>query len=220
MKPYFAKYLPVEGEVKEGDKVFYSGGELNFPKGVYDVKDSYKERCSVYKDGSDVGIKWYKGTYTKEDGKTVTQSAYLKIGYNIFLGKDLKKVKLFLCSRDIQIGDKVSYQMEGFGIAEGVFESIGEEEGIRYYNIVGKDSIYIYYVDSPEVNPISEHPFKVIGEISPDALPYVKEEDEFDEDQWRSVMDDIDGIYVDKEKNIPLSEGYFIQIKCPWGHFH
>lgn len=72
MKKYFTKYLPVEGEIKNGDKYVTEDGIL---------RDT---------------------TYQTEDGR----------GGTIDRTHD-KKVKLFLCSRDIQVGDKVIDSIDG-----------------------------------------------------------------------------------------------------------
>lgn len=107
MKPYFAKYLPVEGEIKEGDMYWFNGSPTELRK---DNNDAHG-MCSC------------------------------------------KKVKLFLCSRDIQIGDKVRW-LTGNG-----------EWGNSV--VTGDPSKLI-------------ETYKVIGEISPEAI-WVKEGDEFDE---------------------------------------
>lgn len=113
MKKYFTKYLPVEGEIREGD--FY----LNSVGGISQAK------CEL--------------------------DTPLANKYN-------KKVKLFLCSRDIQAGDKIWHEFSN------TFVEIGQE-----------------YIDTmtEEKQKIS---FKVIGEISHNAV-WVKEGDEFDEDE-------------------------------------
>jgi hypothetical protein len=97
MKQYFAKYLPVEGEIKEGD---------------------------------------------------------------IVIGMDGKKVKLFLCSRNIQVGDKV------LDIRTNTWKEVNNSCGVELYK--------------QKPNDIQ---FKVIGEISPNAK-WVKEGDEFEENDW------------------------------------
>lgn len=66
---------------------------------------------------------------------------------------DYKKVKLFLCSRDIQVGDELTHIRTGLKTKKQLGKSLSGEW------------------------------IKVIGEISPDALAYVKEGDEFDENE-------------------------------------
>jgi hypothetical protein len=114
MKQYFAKYLPVEGEIKEGDLI--SG-----PTGL--VYATPLEYTSAF-----------------------------------------KKVKLFLCSRDIQVGDKI--------------KSTQDERVLTVNKIKINDRHTIYY--DKNKHWFSElEAFKVIGEISPDAT-WVNEGDEFE----------------------------------------
>lgn len=117
-KKYFAKYLPVEGEIKEGDYWQHPKGAI-FP-------------------------------YT--EGYAKGPIASLKP----------KKVKLFLCSRDIQVGDKVlNSKMTGdLDVTEDILELIQSEP--------------------------NEGWFKVVGEISPEAR-WIKEGDEFDKDDIEHV---------------------------------
>ena len=109
MKQYFAKYLPVEGEIKMGDKFFEEG----------------------------LGI----GTRRNKEGLY-----------------DFQKVKLFLCSRDIQVGDEVQLYKSGFELGDKV-------------KITSESNLEIAKMGMG---------FKVIGEISSEAT-WVKEGDEFDE---------------------------------------
>jgi hypothetical protein len=127
-KLYFTKYLPVEGEIKEGDayqingQTFtLSGGHFNNPPNRLILK-KYPE--------------------VKTHGEWINKVA--------------EKVKLFLCSKDIQIGDKP-------------------------YNKAGKE--LEHPVSDIDLDILKElEAFKVIGEISPEAS-WVKEGDEFDEYQ-------------------------------------
>jgi len=107
-KKYFAKYLPVEGEIKED----------------------------------------YMALNPSNNKIVRVNKACLK---NL-VTSEWKKVKLFLCSKDIQVED---------------------------YKEPGK--IYIFHDGS-------EEPFKVIGEISPDAV-WVTEGMEFDDDELGFKMD-------------------------------
>lgn len=114
MKPYFVKYLPVEGEIKEGDSW------MNPVTNVY----------------------WEAAT--KEDIDKINS-----------LGRECKKTKLFLCSRDIQVGDKVTNNQDAI-IPWNEDMQILFETGVLL-----KDGL-----------------FKIVGEISPEAV-WVKEGDEF-----------------------------------------
>lgn len=73
MKPYVVKYLPVEGEIQEGDKA----------KETYPINPRIVEVEKFNKDGM---IK------AKGDNKWYSPEA-------------LYKVKMFLCSRNIRVGD-------------------------------------------------------------------------------------------------------------------
>lgn len=117
-KPYFAKYLPVEGEIKEGDKVLVSR-----PMGAF------------------IG--------TVVSNKIVSDNNVLMYSLNEV---EKAKVKLFLCSRDVKMGDKVKIEGGSFNDYE-----IDREEQIF--------NGHLFY--------------KIIGEISPEAT-WIKEGDEFD----------------------------------------
>ena len=174
MKKYFAKYLPVEGEIKEGDKA----------KEKYSINPKIVNVIAVNVDGL-VNCEGQDLWYAPEA---------------------LQKVKLFLCSRDIAVGDKVYEEL-----ADGTY---GEEfewtEEINKYN--STDCV-----------------FKVIGEISPEAT-WVKEGDEFDEDELGIKEIDINNEdiwtewdFQDKGWEENLKKGLvsiLVQIKGPCGHFH
>ena len=120
------------------------------------------------------------------------------------INTEWQAVKLFLCSRDIQVGDIV--QTEGI-----------EEREVKF---IAKDGT-LFFTNGDDCNP--EFCFKVIGEISLEAT-WVKEGDEFDEDDWR-ITATVFGDYVELEKsalndtNLDRS-GLKIEIKGPCGHFH
>lgn len=181
MKSYFAKYLPVEGEIKPGD--------------LFECLDET------------FGHKPYEMPFEKEKQSTPCSKC--------------RKVKLFLCSRDIQVGDEVHYNYN---------------HDIKW--IV--DKLFTTTLKSGS----GEHPintvYKVIGEISPDAK--VKEGDEFDEDQIKitlkrrrlCICQPEHPYFPWKNPDCPhLKEDHrggelcmneelynFVEIKCPWGHFH
>jgi hypothetical protein len=144
MKTYFAKYLPVEGEIKEGDYFKYHESDVFQCKDITDI-----------------------------DG-------------------DCYKVKLFLCSRDIQVGDQVYYLQDGEYLKSICTQS--NDDGI--------DIDHPVHFYPPEV-------FKVIGEISPDAATRVKEGHEFEKGEeyylcgcgHAEEQNDIHSVY-DKDDNI------------------
>lgn len=123
MKPYFAKYFPVEGEIKEGDSFF---------------------------ENDNLVLNWDN----LEDLPYINAKLYIK------------KAKLFLCSRDIQVGDKV--RLENGEQVEIVTLTNHEKDTFG----VKSDSIWGNY----------SKVFKVVGEVSLGAK-WVKEGDEVDENQ-------------------------------------
>lgn len=140
MKKYFTKYLPVEGEPKEGDITLLAGEIAPYNKIV------------------PIGLK----------------AANSQLKY--------QKVKLFLCSRDIQVGDKV----KSFNYPE---QYEGELVNLRTSKkLVGaKDHSEIYHLadiqypnDSHCITAAISNFFKVIGEI---LTPGIVENQEFTEDE-------------------------------------
>lgn len=158
MKKYFAKYLPVEGEIKEGDTV-------------------------IHKVTNDIGTV----TKVSDEGK--------------YQDEEVIKVKLFLCSKDIQVDDVVKSK---HGFTE-IIEQVMNGEYVET-NLSKKEHINNVY--------------KIIGEISPDAI-WVTEGMEFDEGELSKVL-----YYTDREpeNHVPIDvcpiEGYTLsktvfRIKCP-----
>ena len=83
------------------------------------------------------------------------------------------------------------------------------------------------YNDSKVIGPNILEANKVIGEISPDALSYVKDGNEYDEDDWtlRMKVDNLSSgsIEVDKKHLHRFKKRgiiSFCAIKGPCGHFH
>jgi hypothetical protein len=177
-KPYFTKYLPVEGEIKQFDKVLINGG--------IDIVERYP----------------FVDPYIWEGG------------YNILLAQqgtqrveNVKLAKLFLCSRDIQVGDKFRTD-----IFDGESTCTGVKDGFVYNGSSVRVSI--------------GNCFKVVGEVSPKAI-WVKEGMEFDEEEiYRDVLikDTFDNEYYHyhPKGNEPFNLGTtdklihdIIKIKCP-----
>jgi hypothetical protein len=140
---YFAKYLPVEGEIKEGD--------LHLNKLTGTIEPASKN----------VAANW-SNNFSYNDGTR-------------FLRDDYKKVKLFLCSRDIQVGDKVKFQLVP---NKTPWKELEVEE---VYGFFGIDKTAILKDGDFKIHTTPDNfCFKVIGEISPEAT-WVKEGDEFDD---------------------------------------
>jgi len=168
MKPYFAKFIPVQGEINDGDFYSFQGVIQQCKKSIIPaLKEMYGENWKS---------NWYQ------------------------------KVKLFLCSRYIQVGDK--------------YLEHTQVNPDRYQEFIADHDSYFY-----EPNRI-ENSFRVLGEISP-AVTWVKEGDEFDESQ---LLARPGGASIKRElshwRNNPFGKDYLgvnceIFVKCPCcGHFH
>jgi hypothetical protein len=171
MKKYFTKFLPVEGEIKEGD--FFSFVPIErqpLSGGIFQahlVEDGWIEEWGI--------------------DRKFKQSA-------------CQKVKLFLCSRDIQIGDNTNV-----GIITHIYDTkVGvQAEQNKDYRIL--------------LTPKKDC-YKVIGEISSAALSYVKEGQDFNEEQ-------INVLLKHDTEPVPLIDVLphhisYVLIKGPCGHFH
>lgn len=197
----FAKYRPVEGEIKKGDNFW-----IKNVKG----KNSLFEKVEPHPE-------W---KILEEDGLHLSAK---KVGTELVMTvaiTECTKVKLFLCSRDIQVGDKV-------------LDKNGKEWETAELQ---KD-----FFDNKK-QALESGLYKVIGEISPEAT-WVKEGDEFDEEdvqiKYHTIHEClcqkslgyedeacshysggtnkyVDGCYR-KEK---LSTSYEIKVKGQCGHFH
>lgn len=177
---YFAKYLPVEGAIKEHDLVF---------------KDSQLGTVvHIYPDGEAFEVELFKD--------------HVSQGVETCPAKRVRLARLFLCSRDIQVGDKTN-----LGIVE--FASQDLHTPVFEYQVNGKS---YWGTLHPEI-------YKVIGEISSQAT-WVKEGDEFtaDGDDCEvfplHVHDQLteEMIYIDEDDNVIYTPIYLI--KGPCGHFH
>lgn len=143
----FTKYLPIEGEIKQGDKYI----RKNAPQWGVSIACACPDQ-----------ILW-------------------------------RKVQLFLCSRDIQVGDKVWDTLnEKFCEVTTPFVALHTSDG---------ENVPCWYL---KTEPVTFHEarflIKVIGPISPETT-WVKEGDEFREDQWRKT--DLIGLPI------------IFQIQCP-----
>jgi hypothetical protein len=150
MKKYFAKFLPIEGEIKEGDTFIE-----NEPDGTQ-------------------SIMFYDPKYDHSRHKPY---------------------KLFLCSRDIQVGDEMTSTL---GPIKGKVEhELQREEAIK-----------------------GNHWYKLVGEISPEAT-WVVENQEFEENETQKVYQILDGLWTNiSEEHYETYKGKqlkrnFVKIKCP-----
>jgi nitrogen regulatory protein PII-like uncharacterized protein len=158
MKKYFTKYLPVEGKIDENE---IKDTWLITPKGLATFE------LRVHKD-----INTLTNKIRVHNGKT----------YVDFLDTEVKLAKLFLCSRDIQVGDKY-------------FEHT-QVKPDRYEEFVAQEDDSI------------ENSFKIIGEISPDAI-WVTEGMEFDEDEVK------ESYIITNDKRSSSYNLHWYRIKCP-----
>lgn len=169
-KKYFTKYLPVEGEIKEGDTILYNNRLATATHISYVIK------------------------FIDETENTVLDTQ-IQIDSR-------KKIKLFLCSRNIQIGDKVFHdtnvQNSGFTWTDS------------HNNKMRKDDVY-----------------KVIGEISRETT-WVKEGDEFDENElgwllWDTRFPEDGDIFYEFSNEPEIKDKYSFKVICvmgPCGNFH
>lgn len=142
-KQYFAKYLPVEGEIKQGNKYFAYDGTL----------------CERYASQT-------------VDGDRLA--------------------KLFLCNRDIQVGDKVRASMF-IDVGWGKLNPGDKGHDVHRMFDLQKELIIKSEQSDKYGNPdwwVTENgtiilkscTYKFIGEISPEAV-WVEEGDEFTEEE-------------------------------------
>ena len=125
------------------------------------------------------------------------------------------KVKLMLCSRDIQVGDKVTSD-----------SLAGKEKKITSIHPWSHKPGFTVVLDNdPNGGASSHYYYKVIGEVSPIALEFVKEGDEFDEEdielwehkkrlQWTFNQ------YNRRMKTPNDWKHFTAKFKCSYGCFH
>lgn len=136
-------------------------------------------------------------TAINENGDYVTDELdfheYIDTWYFIVRkDKAVKVGKLFLCSRDIKVKDVLDIDGDG-----------GKVFGIDPY------FVYMRRKDGTETYRSINDCYKPIGEISPDALGYVREGQEYEREDWKYEEND--------RKNYNELN---IKIKGPCGHFH
>jgi hypothetical protein len=187
MKQYFAKYLPVDEEIQEFEQAhLVEENDILGEDGNVVTKVLTNDRLSfLYKEGEDYHFCVKKLHGCGRSGITLKR-------------EDFVKVKLFLCSRDIQEGDIVGGKwLQGDKIVEFYNEKYGE--------VVGwvRGSLY-----------------KAIGEISPQAI-WVKEEMEFDKEQIKFILHHTSvgrSVVVDYKEWLEVDAKYWrknVLIECP-----
>lgn len=176
MKKYFVKYLPVEGELESGD--ITKLGTVTYTCGSEPDRDD--------------DVVYIRDKEGKEGGY-----------WNDF---NIKKLKLFLCSRDIQVGDKISTIFDN-RVCHGIIKDDLDKKWLIESSFTG-------------VKIDKDKSFKVIGEISLDAI-WVTEGMEFDEDEiniWAWDGEDEWNFSVEEwltEEQEHKYDNFKIEIKCP-----
>lgn len=199
MSKYFAKFLPVEGEPKEiGDYYEIEKGSV----GVILEKTSKPFRFRTR------GLTGYFKDKEAPD--------------NIL---SQKKMKLFLCSKDIEVGDEIylpnflmeMYSDESFDKVE--VTSINEKTEVYHFQVKSSfggmlhSGVYKY-----------DNPYKIVGEISTEVI-WIKEYDKFgQEDIKRQFYDDSGSsdsewfdycpLHTEEDWNETPIDQKRIQIKC------
>ncbi len=173
---YFSKYLPVEGEINEGDK--FLDHTDNLIKDAH-IPEFYNNPHVPYFDG-------------------------------------YKKVKLFLCSRDIQKTDKEIYVHKPDG---------SESTKVELIDIISdkENTAVMFKWGEQTPGTLIQNTFKVIGEISPEAT-WAKEGNEFNECEIKKIalinqynlLDNPDWIDGRHEQGYKM----LILLKGSCGHFH
>ncbi len=129
-----------------------------------------------------------------------------------------KLAKLFLCSRDIQVGDKVQKNPSNWLISD--FDSWGRGDGLAEVLEIIDDSTIDVRWEGGRCYETPNEVLKVIGEISPKAV-WVTEGMEFDEDEIGFFIAEIfdeesENDSIIDYKTWSKTEGIkYIGIKCP-----
>lgn len=226
---YFTKWLPVEGGIKDGDWFKWQDEGTDSP---------YLFKCTGLTENTHLQVKWAReyGAYSNGIDRGETNES----GYGDWAKCFAKKVKLFLCGRNIQDGDTIyseldkQYHKVEYGVESGysTFIPSGYWACDRYDagSSVGKMVVSI-----PKYNS-----YKVIGEISPDALSYVKADEEYTEKDirvaWWADLEayrgfgSFEGMEISDSYKEFMEHGYVeankdkvysqIQILGPCGKFH
>jgi hypothetical protein len=188
MKKYIVKYIPVDDEIKSGDK------------------------------------------YLHKNGHVQTTSKNLPLTTLKYINENCKKVELFLCSRDIQVGDEIVPILN--------WETPLVCDPIKVYKEGDKGPIGEPYQIWNERLGFSY--MKILGRLSPHAT-WVKENDEIDEIMYECMHVDAFGesywydlteqefttrdmkSYPTNKYRLTNNRGHwlmYIKVKGPCGHYH
>lgn len=161
-KKFFAKYLPVEGEVHEGDKYL--------DRLVPWVKKPLTHSGMVYY-GDELNGTYRNPIIQAVEGTTSPKNC-------------IRKVKLFLCTRDIQIGDQVYWEYPK-GITPACLTVVAIPEITS--GLAGLDDKYLLTCPS-EISAFSLDIYKPIGEIIASRSLHIEDGDEFNTDEARKLI--------------------------------
>lgn len=131
-----------------------------------------------------------------------------------------KKAELFLCDKNMQIGDKVIHEREWKGT-------------ITNSNYNDQPEVEVEWSGAEKTTACSrtslKYLYKSIGHISPDAT-WIKDGDEFDEDEIKWICDwgadtmisiaELRQYAKNDEQMFKFPNGGSYAIKGPCGHFH
>jgi hypothetical protein len=205
-KKYFTKYIPEEGEITKEE--VQTGLKLLCTKSVHGLRTEGK----IY-DACWLNIPSVDGEGTFESWGYISEENQPQY---IHHPHEMKKVKLFLCSRDIQVGDKVKFKL-----SPSTVEVDAEcMERIDFQStVVIKDGDFKVHTTCPDQFNMC---YKIIGEISPDALGYVKEGDAFDENQIKlhKICKGVPNLGLCVLSKCCEFFDAVYKIKGPCGHFH
>jgi hypothetical protein len=191
-KPYFAKYLPVDSDVQQGDLARIKRHTIiEHPTLGPSLLTEEDELIFLHKNEEEY---WF---CVKKHHGTGTSGIGLSRG-------EFNKVRPFLCSRDIQVGDTFNH----IGYHESRATTISD--GLVYNGTAHRFKV--------------ENCWKVIGEISPEAK-WVKEGDEYDYGEVRinyscEKGNECDLYFGEQLCSAPHKLLDPIKIKGPCGHFH
>lgn len=150
-------------------------------------------------------------------------------------------VKLFVCSRNIKVGDKVKAPVILNGQNAWSTSAYLNYKG-NFQQVVGIDKEFIVtgnthingggFTTEDSVVICKYNSYKIIGEVSPDALSYVKEGQEFSEDEVNAGFGVVGlNVFLNISEDNPFIKEYeshinagdyykLCKIKGPCGHFH
>ena len=153
---YFAKLLPYDGGLKEGDKCLHP----EYGIGIFKGRDA----------SGNIG---WESMHLTDDNYPEPKEEEINFDEKC---DNLKPVKLFLCTHDVKVGDTNCAAMPYHLLSERRKITIDDDDTVPQWGINLSNGSYegVFWT--------KEETFKVIGEISSKAI-WVNECDEFNEDE-------------------------------------